>query len=545
MRELYLSGARASPRVFVNLDMEEYRDLELTLAVFMQVLDEPDLVGLDAGIVLQAYLPDSHDALERLASWAATRHERGGGRIKVRLVKGANLAMERVDAELHGWPQAPYATKPDVDASYKRLLDRALDPCWGEALRVGLASHNLFDVAWGVVRAERLGTRTASSWRCSRAWRRVRPKPSVAVRAASCCTRRWCGATSSTPRSPTWCAGSTRTPAPTTSCATSSTWRPAAPSWQSSATASSRRSRSALPSTRRPAGCSAATASAAPSTPRGRSATSPTPTGRAARTASGSTGRSRRPARSSRRCPSSPEASSSHRRRRRAASAVGIDPSAPDRPLYRHGLADRSLVQRAVDTALQAQPAWGATTGADRAALLARCAEVLASRRGDALAVMARDTGKTVGQGDPEVSEAVDMAAYDARQALLLDGLDARHEPLGPVVVAPPWNFPFAIPAGGVLAALAAGNTVILKPAPESVLTAWLLATCLWDAGVPARRAPVPARAPTTRWAAPSSPTPTSPPSSSPARPTPRPASWRGAPTCGSTPRRRARTPSS
>ena len=52
-------------------------------------------------------------------------------------------------------------------------------------------------------------------------------------------------------------------------------------------------------------------------------------------------------------------------------------------------------------------------------------------------------------------------------------------------MVAPPWNFPFAIPAGGVLAALAAGNTVILKPAPETVLTAWLLATCLWDAGVP------------------------------------------------------------
>ncbi len=135
------------------------------------------------------------------------------------------------------------------------------------------------------------------------------------------------------------------------------------------------------------------------------------------------------------------------------------------------------------------------------------------------------------------------MASYDARQALLLDGLDARHEPLGPVVVAPPWNFPFAIPAGGVLAALAAGNTVILKPAPESVLTAWLLATCLWDAGVP-RDVLQFLPCADDEVGRPSSPIPTSPPSSSPARPTPRLASWRGAPTCGCSPRRRARTPS-
>ena len=58
-------------------------------------------------------------------------------------------------------------------------------------------------------------------------------------------------------------------------------------------------------------------------------------------------------------------------------------------------------------------------------------------------------------------------------------------EPLGVVVVAPPWNFPLSIPAGGVLAALAAGNGVILKPAPEAVLVGWHLAQALWDAGIP------------------------------------------------------------
>jgi RHH-type proline utilization regulon transcriptional repressor/proline dehydrogenase/delta 1-pyrroline-5-carboxylate dehydrogenase len=58
-------------------------------------------------------------------------------------------------------------------------------------------------------------------------------------------------------------------------------------------------------------------------------------------------------------------------------------------------------------------------------------------------------------------------------------------EPLGVVVVTPPWNFPLSIPAGGVLAALAAGNAVVLKPASEAVLVGWGLARALWDAGVP------------------------------------------------------------
>src|SRR5262249_11130259 len=61
---------------------------------------------------------------------------------------------------------------------------------------------------------------------------------------------------------------------------------------------------------------------------------------------------------------------------------------------------------------------------------------------------------------------------------------DCRMEPLGVVVVTPPWNFPLSIPAGGVLAALAAGNAVVLKPAPEAVMVGWRLAECLWDAGI-------------------------------------------------------------
>src|SRR5690606_28885347 len=112
-RLLPLYRAAAEHGVFVNLDMEEYRDLALTCAVFQDILSHPDLLGLEAGIVLQAYLPDAHGALDELTAFATDRVARGGGRIKVRLVKGANLAMEHVEAELHGWTPAPYDTKAE------------------------------------------------------------------------------------------------------------------------------------------------------------------------------------------------------------------------------------------------------------------------------------------------------------------------------------------------------------------------------------------------------------------------------------------------
>ena len=150
LRRLYAAADGYRPAKFVNLDMEEYRDLELTLAVFRRVLDEPAFRQTRAGIVLQAYLPDSLPALEDLCAWARRRRDQGGEWIKVRLVKGANLAMEQVDAEIHGWSAAPFSTKAETDANYKRLLDVALDPANHGAVRVGVASHNLFEIGWAI-----------------------------------------------------------------------------------------------------------------------------------------------------------------------------------------------------------------------------------------------------------------------------------------------------------------------------------------------------------------------------------------------------------
>src|SRR5881296_3962273 len=162
LRTLYRAAARhryhhpdgrVTPK-FINLDMEEYRDLDLTVTTFREVLDEPEFLTLSAGIVLQAYLPDSHRVQRALTEWAVARRIRGGAPVKLRIVKGANLAMERIEAAVHGWPQAPYETKSEVDANYKRMLEYGCRPEHAEAVHLGVASHNLFDIAYGLLLRE-------------------------------------------------------------------------------------------------------------------------------------------------------------------------------------------------------------------------------------------------------------------------------------------------------------------------------------------------------------------------------------------------------
>ena len=90
------------------------------------------------------------------------RRARGGAAIKVRVVKGANLPMERVDAELHGWPLATWPTQ----AGHRRQLQararlRAARRSTSTHVRIGVAGHNLFDIAFAWLLAERRGVRPA------------------------------------------------------------------------------------------------------------------------------------------------------------------------------------------------------------------------------------------------------------------------------------------------------------------------------------------------------------------------------------------------
>ncbi|MGH3291531.1 MAG: proline dehydrogenase family protein, partial [Acidimicrobiales bacterium] len=462
LRDIYRAAARDG--VFVNLDMEEYRDLRLTLDAFTSVLDEPEFATLAAGVVLQAYLPEAHDALDELIGWAASRSRRGASRVKVRLVKGANLAMERAEAQLHGWTPAPYATKADVDASYARLLDVALSPDVA-GLRVAVASHNLFDVAWAleVAAARGVGDRldvemlegmaNAEALALARDGERVLVYTPVTRRddfdaAVSYLVRRLDENTA-----PENYLASSLDIADDAAVFDDQRLRFAASvGGRHAVSRQSRRHGPAEALRRGFVNC----ADGDPTDPLYVDAVSRARDSLDARTGDwvGPTGDD---------------------------PVDGIDPSAHGAPWYRYGVAGVSDVDAAVERARAAAPGWEARGAAARSALLERASDLIDESRASAIAVMARDAGKTVAESDPEVSEAVDYLRYYARRASDLDG----SAPLGVVCVVPPWNFPYAIPAGGVAASLAAGNSVILKPAPEAVATAHHVAERLWAAGVP------------------------------------------------------------
>ena len=471
---------------FVNLDMEEHRDLDLTVTAFREVLGEEEFLRLSAGVVLQAYLPESHRVQRDLTDWALERVARGGAPIKLRIVKGANLAMERVEADLHGWPQAPYAHKVEVDANYKRMLEYGCRPDRARAVHLGVASHNLFDVAYGLVLRQDEGVEASVEFEmlegmANHQARAVQARAgglllyAPVVRAADFASaiaylvRRLDENTAEDnflrhvfdlePDSPEWALERDRflaafdlvdrvSDAPRRAQDRAAEARTAAAGGPAALFANEPDTDFSIEANRAWIGTVIARWHArAPETVPLRIAGDLVPG---------------------------------------AAQAEGRDRSRPERIAYRHAVAGHAHVNRALEAARAAQPGWGRTSVAERATLLERAAGVLARRRGDLIGAMIVDGAKTVAEADPEVSEAIDFARYYARALSEIPDLaDCRMDPLGVVVVAPPWNFPLSIPAGGVLAALAAGNSVVLKPAPEAVLVSWHLAVALWEAGIP------------------------------------------------------------
>src|SRR5699024_11061607 len=146
-------------------------------------------------------------------------------------------------------------------------------------------------------------------------------------------------------------------------------------------------------------------------------------------------------------------------------------------------------VDAVVATARAAAAGWAAESPTRRADHRRRPARGLEARRGELVAAMAAEGGKTIEQSDPEVSEAVDFARWyaDAAEDLargraMTDG--AVFVPPRVTLVTPPWNFPVAIPIGGVLAALAAGSAVVIKPAPGVERCTEVAVEALWAAGV-------------------------------------------------------------
>lgn len=469
---------------FINLDMEEYRDLHLTCEVFQGLLDEPEFFQLEAGIVLQAYLPDAWPVQLKLNAWAKQRVARGGAGIKIRLVKGANLAMEKVEAWMHDWPQAPYPTKEEVDANFKRMIHEGCKPDNARFVRIGLASHNLFDLAYAMLLRTREGVEDRVEFEMLEGMANHQARvvndaagglllyaPVVSRddfhSAIAYLVRRLDENTAEenflrdlfgmTKDDPSWISQRDRF---LRACSKKDSTFHGPRRTQNRATETP-----VLLDNFAPFHNEADTDWALPQNVEWLRAKV-----EALRAAP----------------PVSIPLCIGGRLENGEGEAIGRDPSRPGIEAYHYAQASEAQVDLALQTAEHARAGWQGLGNEGRAALLRRCAVELAKRRGDVIATMVLDAGKAAFEGDVEISEAIDFANYYAngfQDPAFHDG--SEFKPYGTIVVTPPWNFPFAIPCGGVLAALMAGNTVILKPASATALTGWILANILWDAGIP------------------------------------------------------------
>ncbi|MFN3376188.1 MAG: trifunctional transcriptional regulator/proline dehydrogenase/L-glutamate gamma-semialdehyde dehydrogenase [Burkholderiaceae bacterium] len=146
--------------------------------------------------------------------------------------------------------------------------------------------------------------------------------------------------------------------------------------------------------------------------------------------------------------------------------------------------ASEADVDAALECAERSAASWAATAPVDRAACLLRAADVMEARMAALMGLLMREAGKTAANAVAEVREAVDFLRYYATQ-VQRDFHNSTHRPLGVVVCISPWNFPLAIFTGQVAAALAAGNTVLAKPAEQTPLIAAEAVRILLAAGVP------------------------------------------------------------
>lgn len=477
---------------FVNLDMEEYKDLEMTIAAFMKTLDKPEFKNLTAGIVLQAYIPDSFLWQQTLTEWAKKRVQTGGSPIKIRLVKGANLEMESLESSIRLWEMTTYPSKVDVDASFKNMVDFGLQGDNIKAVHLGIASHNIFELAYAYLCAKEAGVLDHIQIEMLEGMAdHIRKalfqdtgdvllyapvvKKQHFVNAMAYLVRRMDENT-----------------AEDNFIRHSFNLEVGSPQWdflkQQFVQACHRKDKLKHSPNRQQNRLKEDY-----TTPRG----------------SFHTGKYSSEPDTDWVLPVNRQWAEQIRDKwkkdpgvipeeiplviagkevfadRKQKEIIDISQSTKNIIIAKYALGNESDVETACKTAKEDPDGWRNLSYTQRHEILSRVAMELRKARGDLLGVMAANTGKVFMESDIEISEAIDFAEfypYSIKDFLNLPGIQMK--PKGVGLVIPPWNFPTAIPAGGMLAALATGNTVIIKPSSNSVYVAWILCQCFWKAGI-------------------------------------------------------------
>jgi RHH-type proline utilization regulon transcriptional repressor/proline dehydrogenase/delta 1-pyrroline-5-carboxylate dehydrogenase len=487
---------------FVNVDMEQYTHKDLTYEIFRSVLLEPEFRDwADAGIVCQAYLPEAMGDLEQLLAWSQNR----GTPVTVRLVKGAYWDYEVLHARQLGWPVPVYEQKWATDANYERcaryLMEHAGD------LRPALGSHNVRSLAAAISVAEALGV-PRQTYEVQMLYGMAEPIQRAIVEQGyrvrvytpygamlpgmAYLVRRLLENTSNE----SFLKASTAENVPVADLLRDP---------EESGAMLGRKSRS-QPGKVPPADLPPFTNE--PPTdftrPAARAAMSLALEQVRSRLQSGAerrdgvNGDSRTDGTALLRCVPwiGGEARETGGRNGTETVIPNRDPNDTNRIVSTARYATLDETALAIDVARRAFPEWSATPPRERAEVLVRAAEIMRKRRFELAAWEVFECGKPWREADADVAEAIDFCEFYAREMIRLAAPRKRDVPgetnaierlaRGVAVVIPPWNFPLAIPTGMTVAALVAGNTVILKPAEQSPAICWHLAQILHQAGLPA-----------------------------------------------------------
>ena len=484
---------------FVNLDMEEYKDAHLTMKLFKEVLSLPQFKNYEAGIVVQAYLPDAWDFQTELLEFAKARVADGGAPIKMRIVKGCNLDMENIVSDLRGWPNPVRPDKTEVDANYLHIIERGLKPENARVLHIGMASHNLFTISYAYLLTEMY--QTPKDCFCfemlegmaNHVWRAQKKlgnhvilytpvvKKEHFLNAISYLVRRMDENT-----------------APDNFLTHSFSLKPDTKEWRELEQQFINAYNMKDSITHIPTRVQDRNQPYVGQEPRDEMINEPDTdfdrfcnqewvekifakwksqgqmTGDKAEWGDWKPGDL---------LPTQIGAELVYNDDR----AKYFDRSQDgDVIVCEMSRANKEQTEKILAIAEADPGGWRNTSIEERHQIMYRAANILGEMRGDLNGSMCAITGKTVEEGDVEVSEGIDYCRFyttTMKKYAALDDIEMKAK--GTVLVLSPWNFPCAIPCGGVVAALASGNTCILKPATVAAPVAWLFAKAFWEAGVP------------------------------------------------------------
>jgi RHH-type proline utilization regulon transcriptional repressor/proline dehydrogenase/delta 1-pyrroline-5-carboxylate dehydrogenase len=470
LRPILLAARRHDAHI--QVDMEDHRLRDLTLDIFMELCEEPEFRDVrNVGVVLQAYLKDAVDDARRLVAWARRR----GTPVTVRLVKGAYWDYETAHARLESRPVPVFEVKRETDASFERLTRLLLEHA--DAVDLAVGSHNIRSIAHALAVREALGL----------------PQSQLELQALY-------GMATPLVRALTERGERVRIYMPFGELIPGMAYLVRR---LLENTANESFLRRGFAEGAPPAVLLANPDTAAEAAP---AEGAPPPVG-------GDDG-----------FVNEPHADFTDRAQREAMAAaltrvrgdlgrryplvigaeeldggdrlVSVNPSRADEIVGDVAAAGPDEVDRAVAAAGRALGDWARTGATERAVALGRVADGLRRRRAELAAWVVLEAGKPWPEADADVAEAIDFVQYYRREAeslqapLRLGRLRGEvntyvREPRGVVAVIAPWNFPLAILTGMTFAALATGNTVVMKPAEQTPVVAAQLMAVLREAGLP------------------------------------------------------------